>query len=399
MKIKHQLLLTHGLLVLLSILIVFVNVATYKGMDNDAIIVNYAGKLRYLSYNMSQIVNRIENNNDLEIKNTLLENLNVRVNDFDNIIDMLIEKNDFDIQNKNKIEGLEQIEKDWRNKFKPGYLSIISEKSTTNMCNQINSEVDKFVSDINDMVTSYSVYSKEKVVNAMIMNAILILVIIIITIYSFITTNKRINKPIDTLIKEIKDLSLIDDEVSQRLQKIDSDEITKMSHYFNEMMFDELTKTFNRKSGLYKLSSLLRYNNREKIDLSLCFIDINGLKDVNDILGHEAGDELIISSVECIKSSIRSEDFIIRMGGDEFLIVFNGIGVDYAEKAWDRINNKYQEINNSENRPYIISVSHGIVENDKTQDSEIDTLIKIADNRMYEEKRYIKNDLKIKVIR
>lgn len=92
MKIKHQLLLTHGLLVLLSILIVFVNVATYKGMDNDAVIVNYAGKLRYLSYNMSQIVNRIENNNDLEIKNTLLENLNVRVNDFDNIIDMLIEK-------------------------------------------------------------------------------------------------------------------------------------------------------------------------------------------------------------------------------------------------------------------------------------------------------------------
>ena len=81
MKIKHQLLLTHGLLVLLSILIVFVNVATYKGMDNDAVIVNYAGKLRYLSYNMSQIVNRIENNNDLEIKNTLLENLNVRVND------------------------------------------------------------------------------------------------------------------------------------------------------------------------------------------------------------------------------------------------------------------------------------------------------------------------------
>lgn len=61
-------------------------------MDNDAVIVNYAGKLRYLSYNMSQIVNRIENNNDLEIKNTLLENLNVRVNDFDNIIDMLIEK-------------------------------------------------------------------------------------------------------------------------------------------------------------------------------------------------------------------------------------------------------------------------------------------------------------------
>ena len=69
------------------------------------------------------------------------------------------------------------------------------------------------------------------------------------------------------------------------------------------------------------------------------------------------------------------------------------------EKNNKEILQKYQEINDNENRPYIISVSHGIVEHDKTQDSEIDTLIKIADNRMYEEKRYIKNDLKIKVIR
>ena len=97
MKIKHQLLLTHGLLVLLSILIVFVNVATYKGMDNDAVIVNYAGKLRYLSYNMSQIVNRIENNTKDKFFEKLIENL-------DKNREIIKERNAIDIQEGEKKE-------------------------------------------------------------------------------------------------------------------------------------------------------------------------------------------------------------------------------------------------------------------------------------------------------
>jgi diguanylate cyclase (GGDEF)-like protein len=133
--------------------------------------------------------------------------------------------------------------------------------------------------------------------------------------------------------------------------------------------------------------------------MSLCFIDINGLKEVNDTLGHKFGDELIVSVVEGIRQEIREEDFIIRLGGDEFLIVFKGIGRDMSEKVWERINQRYQVINSHEERPYVISASHGIAEYDSDEKSEVDLLIKYADDEMYSEKKYIKEELKIKIIR
>ena len=78
------------------------------------------------------------------------------------------------------------------------------------------------------------------------------------------------------------------------------------------------------------------------------FIDINGLKEVNDYLGHEAGDELILSIVDIIKANIRDTDFVARLGGDEFLIIFNNTDEIGAENVWMRIHQGYERIN--ENR-------------------------------------------------
>lgn len=220
-----------------------------------------------------------------------------------------------------------------------------------------------------------------------------------VTIYSFVSTNNRIRKPMKALMQELKELSLIDDEVSEKLKSIDGDEISEMAEYFNVMIYDQLTKTFNRRAGLAKLNRMLQYGNRRHIRLSLCFIDINGLKEVNDQLGHRFGDELIISAVDSVKEEIRDEDFIIRMGGDEFLIVFNGIDYGVAEKVWDRVNERYAHINTQEERRYIISVSHGIVDFDNSEKSEVELLIKGADEKMYAEKKHIKEELQVKIIR
>jgi diguanylate cyclase (GGDEF)-like protein len=119
---------------------------------------------------------------------------------------------------------------------------------------------------------------------------------------------------------------------------------------------------------------MVQYDNRRHLKLSLCFIDINGLKEVNDQLGHQFGDELIVSTVDGIKVEIREEDFIIRMGGDEFLVVFNGIDCETAEKVWMRIKHRYDQINIEENRKYMISVSHGIVDYGNDEISEVELL-------------------------
>ena len=97
---------------------------------------------------------------------------------------------------------------------------------------------------------------------------------------------------------------------------------------------------------------------------------------------------------DVIKETIRDDDFIIRMGGDEFLIVFDLVNKVEAEEVWSRIVKKFDVINAEKVRPYNISVSHGIVELDEWLGCDIDDIIKIADELMYEEKRKFKAALK-----
>ena len=163
--------------------------------------------------------------------------------------------------------------------------------------------------------------------------------------------------------------------------------------YYSE--FDPLTKTFNRRAGIAKLNELFPSDDRRQFLGSLCFIDINGLKEVNDTLGHKLGDELIITVADIIKRTIREQDFLVRLGGDEFLIVFNGIGIDMAEKIWERIVQEYNQINNNEDRAYLISVSHGVVDFDNKQKTHVDDLISAADEKMYHEKQIIKANLSV----
>lgn len=66
-----------------------------------------------------------------------------------------------------------------------------------------------------------------------------------------------------------------------------------------------------------------------------------------------------------------------------------------AEKVWGRIMTSYEYVNEHENRPYIISVSHGIIEYDNREKSHIDELINKADEKMYVEKQIIKADLNV----
>ena len=156
-------------------------------------------------------------------------------------------------------------------------------------------------------------------------------------------------------------------------------------------LYDSLTAVLNRRAGTEALDKLLFQDERRKFSLSLCFIDINGLKQVNDVLGHEKGDELLITVVDTLKKAIREEDHIARMGGDEFIIIFKGIDTDIAETIWSRIYLLFDKINRDEDRPYLISVSHGIVSHDSSKGPiTSDELIRQADAIMYEEKRRMK---------
>lgn len=167
----------------------------------------------------------------------------------------------------------------------------------------------------------------------------------------------------------------------------------KQIKYYSE--YDTLTGVYNRRSAYEKIKALKKDNIKSCSIFALCYMDINGLKDVNDTLGHDAGDELIQTVVQGMQSSIRDQDFVARLGGDEFLIVFEKMHVEDAEKVWERITQYYEQINEQENRAYRISASHGISMFTCDDAISVDHVINQADEKMYLEKREIKKTLQV----
>lgn len=152
---------------------------------------------------------------------------------------------------------------------------------------------------------------------------------------------------------------------------------------------DFLTGSFSRSAGLKVMASGLAYAHKNQMDYALCFIDLNDLKYVNDTFGHDMGDDYLKEVTLIVKSCFRDSDQLIRMGGDEFLIGLNGSGA-IIEKNWQQVLKKIAEVNQMGDRPYTISLSHGVSSAKEEGIYDLDQLIVLADERMYHEKRKIK---------
>lgn len=402
MKIRHQLFLSHGLLVMMALLIIIVNIFVYWNMESDSRIVNHAGKLRSLTYNMVQLTDYhfyAEDEYTREFTSRLLQE---RMSEFELVMNNLIEKGGLlntSISQVESVERLNRIRTEWDVIYKPIFNRVISDELHLASLDNLNASIEAYASEIDKMVLMYSIFTREKINRAFLINTALFVMIIIVSVYSYVLTNNRIRRPLQLLMNELKELTLFEEDPTEKLKNLSTNEFKEMTVYFNEMIYDYLTKVYNRRSGLSKLSRMLQHGHRRHMLISLCFIDINGLKSVNDILGHKIGDELIISTVEVIQEEIREGDFIVRMGGDEFLIVFTGIDAEVAESIWNRIMTSFRTINAVEERPYLISASHGIESYDSSNLSGMDAIIKAADMKMYDEKRRMKESEMVDVIK
>ncbi|MDO9491446.1 GGDEF domain-containing protein [Acetobacterium sp.] len=146
---------------------------------------------------------------------------------------------------------------------------------------------------------------------------------------------------------------------------------------------DPMTGVSNRRTGLMILEQELLFKHRIDAPLSICFLDIDGLKTVNDTYGHEEGDVLINHIIEEIKSTVREIDTISRIGGDEFLIIFPGCFESDAEKVIQRINCKLEDYDKVNEKPYQHAFSYGILELSVDNKLSINAVINAADKKMY----------------
>ena len=144
---------------------------------------------------------------------------------------------------------------------------------------------------------------------------------------------------------------------------------------------DALTGTLSRFAYIDTISS---YANCIPADLAVFLIDINGLKIVNDSLGHEAGDELICGVAQCIENTIGKNGKTFRIGGDEF-VVFATMTKEQTETALIDLKQKTQAW--SGKRVNQLSASVGCVLAKDYEGFSIEDLVKEADKSMYQQKK------------
>ncbi|MCK5684383.1 diguanylate cyclase [bacterium] len=165
-------------------------------------------------------------------------------------------------------------------------------------------------------------------------------------------------------------------------------ERTKMMNRLQMMsVTDEMTGLSNRRGFMILANQQMKMSSRRKSKLIFIFIDMDGLKWINDNLGHKDGDQAICDMAEVLQITFRDSDIVARIGGDEFV----GIAIDSVEHGGttikERLNTVTKEFNSKEKRPFHLSASVGVTSYDHEESCNLDELLTRADNLMYEEKK------------
>ena len=155
---------------------------------------------------------------------------------------------------------------------------------------------------------------------------------------------------------------------------------------------DELTGLFNRRYLLETLEAEVVRADRYGTDLTVCMLDLDDFKQVNDQYGHKMGDEVLARSTRTIGEVIRGTDFCGRYGGEEFVIVFPQTALASAGMVLERVREQIEAETYSpaEGVVFNVTASIGAAQYDKGM-GDTDNLLKIADDAMYLAKKSGRN--------
>lgn len=151
---------------------------------------------------------------------------------------------------------------------------------------------------------------------------------------------------------------------------------------------DSLTGLLNRRGFFNELQDVKALTKRSGEPYTVVFADMNGLKFVNDNLGHAAGDQALKLIGRLMKQECGKLGTVARLGGDEFAIAYQSMGLESGAKAVEELRKKFSSIKLPEYDVMFSLALGGATFPNESSDEE--TLIKLADDRMYEHKRQMK---------
>ena len=150
---------------------------------------------------------------------------------------------------------------------------------------------------------------------------------------------------------------------------------------------DGLTGLYNRRGFHALAAKVLERSRRDQTGCRLLFLDLDGLKGINDRFGHSEGDRALRDAAGVISRTFRESDIIARHGGDEFVVMAAGAPGDDPCDMVARLEAALAAHNRDSGRPYALSLSAGIADWDPAADRSLERLIAEGDAAMYREKR------------
>jgi diguanylate cyclase (GGDEF)-like protein/PAS domain S-box-containing protein len=154
----------------------------------------------------------------------------------------------------------------------------------------------------------------------------------------------------------------------------------------NSSLKDDLTGLFNRRGLLKQAAPYFDFARRQKEKLLLLFIDLDGMKRINDEFGHNEGDNALINTAAILNHSFRSSDIIARLGGDEFTVLVTDLNAS-KEDAIARLNENLRAYNATEDRGHKLAFSIGVATLEPERMTCFEELLEQADQAMYQQKR------------
>lgn len=161
------------------------------------------------------------------------------------------------------------------------------------------------------------------------------------------------------------------------------------------MTRDPLTNAFNRSVLMSSLEKLLQRCRRSGHDLSVIVIDIDYFKNVNDTCGHLVGDEVLRIFCERLRGTLRPNDILCRLGGEEFVIVAEGTPVHEAVRIAERLRLAVSAPPFQTQAGIVnVTCSLGVAQFDPVATATVDQLLSAADGRLYAAKKAGRNCVK-----
>lgn len=171
-------------------------------------------------------------------------------------------------------------------------------------------------------------------------------------------------------------------------------EMDKQNEKISRMWkYDMLTQVLNRSGFFFCAEELVKDIKSTDSMAFMIFLDIDGLKSVNDNQGHEVGDAFIAEIADVLKRAVPKDCLIMRYGGDEFVVFGSCENGDRMRAIVSRIKAMIAEANEAPDRRYTLSASFGCSVHDAAEIENLNGLIEAADKQMYQEKKAKKKKL------